>query len=151
MKYLYESHMGGLYTSDEYLDDDYLYCEECGDYDWLIGEFETLADFWNLVKDECDINGSGGYSLPYVYPIIVAEFELPYEVTYENDYMKDCGFCCNSSEEILRNIEDALKRGTETWDCETCMYYPPSSCDGKPCSVCDTSDPFLNCYSEREE
>lgn len=38
----------------------------------------------------------------------------------------------------------------EAWDCESCMYYPPSSCDGKPCSICDPSDPFLNCYCEKE-
>lgn len=30
-----------------------------------------------------------------------------------------------------------------------CKYWPPSSSDGKPCSVCDTSDPFLNCYSPK--
>lgn len=39
----------------------------------------------------------------------------------------------------------------KTWDCETCIYYPPSSCDGKPCSVCDASDPVLNCYSKKEK
>lgn len=34
--------------------------------------------------------------------------------------------------------------------CETCIYYPPSSFDGKPCCMCDTSDPCLNCYCEKE-
>ena len=33
--YIYECHMGGLYTSDEPLDYEDLYCEECGDSDWL--------------------------------------------------------------------------------------------------------------------
>ena len=27
--YLYESHMGGLYTSENELDYEYLYCEQC--------------------------------------------------------------------------------------------------------------------------
>ena len=36
------------------------------------------------------------------------------------------------------------------WICESCIYYPPSSCDGKPCTMCDTDDPLLNCYCENE-
>lgn len=36
------------------------------------------------------------------------------------------------------------------WICETCVYYPPSSGDGKPCSCCNPDDPLMNCYSERE-
>ncbi len=36
------------------------------------------------------------------------------------------------------------------WICESCVYYPPSSCDGKPCCMCDTDDPLLNCYCENE-
>lgn len=34
-------------------------------------------------------------------------------------------------------------------NCETCIYWPPSSCDGKPCSLCDTNDVYLNCYQPR--
>lgn len=37
------------------------------------------------------------------------------------------------------------------WICETCRNYPPSSCDGKPCCVCDPDDEFLNCYEQRIE
>lgn len=37
------------------------------------------------------------------------------------------------------------------WICESCIYYPPSSCDGKLCCICDTDDPMLNCYSKRED
>ena len=109
MKYLYDRHLGGLYTSDEELDYDYLYCEQCGDSDTLIGSFSTIQDFWNLIKEECDINGSGGYSLQYVYPILVSEFDLPDNVRYENDYERDCGFCCNSEREILTRIEELVK------------------------------------------
>ena len=32
------------------------------------------------------------------------------------------------------------------WICETCVYDPPSACDGKPCCMCDPNDPMLNCY-----
>ena len=109
MKYLYDSHMGGLYTSDEELDYDHLYCETCGDSDMLLGSFTTIQDFWNLIKDECNISGSGGYSLQYVYPILVSEFDLPDDVQYENDYERDCGFCCNDEREILARIEELVK------------------------------------------
>lgn len=36
--YAYENHMGGIYFSQFKYDIDDLYCEQCGDYDWLIGE-----------------------------------------------------------------------------------------------------------------
>lgn len=34
--------------------------------------------------------------------------------------------------------------------CQTCVYYPPSSCDGKPCMQCDVDNPLLNCYVKKE-
>lgn len=37
------------------------------------------------------------------------------------------------------------------WICESCIYYPPSSGDGKPCSMCDPDCTFLNCYSKKED
>jgi len=38
----------------------------------------------------------------------------------------------------------------EEESCDTCAYNPPSAGDGKPCSMCDTSDPMLNCYQKKE-
>lgn len=32
--YLYESHLGGLYTMEDIRSYDELYCETCGDSDW---------------------------------------------------------------------------------------------------------------------
>ena len=43
-----------------------------------------------------------------------------------------------------------MRKNDASWDCESCVYYPPSSCDGKPCAVCEPDDPFLNCYEEKE-
>jgi hypothetical protein len=40
--YLYESHMGGLYSTQEEQDYNDLYCEQCGDSDNFIGEYKTL-------------------------------------------------------------------------------------------------------------
>ena len=52
--YIYEHHMGHLYTSDYPLDYGDLYCEECGDSDWLIGEANTREEAWELLKDDVD-------------------------------------------------------------------------------------------------
>lgn len=30
--------------------------------------------------------------------------------------------------------------------CESCIYSPPSSLSGKPCSACDPDDPLTSCY-----
>ena len=36
------------------------------------------------------------------------------------------------------------------WLCEACIYYPPSSCDGKPCSQCDPESHFNNHFESKE-
>lgn len=43
-KYIYESHMGGFYTSAEPVPFDSLYCESCGDSDWELGYYENRAE-----------------------------------------------------------------------------------------------------------
>lgn len=73
--YIYESHLGGLYTSNEYLDYDDLYCEQCGDSDWLIGRATTRAEAWELLKDDTDINGSGGWDYNYVQEFIKVNWD----------------------------------------------------------------------------
>lgn len=64
--YIYQSHMGGLYTSDDELDYEQTYCETCGDSDWLIGYAETREEAWDLLKDDTNINGSGGWDYEYI-------------------------------------------------------------------------------------
>lgn len=68
--YIYEGHMGSLYTSDTYLDYKDLYCEQCGDSDWYIGYATTRAEAWELLKDKIDIDGSGGWDYEYVQEFI---------------------------------------------------------------------------------
>lgn len=48
--YIYESHMGGVYTTDEMLDYEDTYCESCGDSDWCLGYAETKEDAYNILK-----------------------------------------------------------------------------------------------------
>ena len=50
--YIYENHMGGLFTSDRELSYEECYCETCGDYDWLIGEADTGKEVMELLRDE---------------------------------------------------------------------------------------------------
>lgn len=64
--YIYQSHMGGLYTSDDELDYEQTYCETCGDSDWLIGYAETREEAWDLLKDDTNIDGSGGWGYEYI-------------------------------------------------------------------------------------
>ena len=64
--YIYESHMGGLFVSDEVLSYEQTYCETCGDSDYLIGYAETREEAWNLLKDDTDIDGSGGWDYDYI-------------------------------------------------------------------------------------
>lgn len=52
--YIYEHHMGGLYTSNSVLDYDERYCEQCGDSDWLVGYAATRAEAWELLKNDTD-------------------------------------------------------------------------------------------------
>lgn len=66
--------MGNLYTSDEPLDYDELYCEQCGDSDWLLGYAETKEEAWELLKDETNINGSGGWDYDCVLNFINENF-----------------------------------------------------------------------------
>lgn len=68
--YIYESHMGGLFVFDDVLDYEQTYCETCRDSDWLIGYAETREEAWNLLKDDTDINGSGGWNYDYVYEFL---------------------------------------------------------------------------------
>ena len=60
--YLYQSHMGGLYSEEESLPWEELYCETCGDSDIEIGNFESAIDVLKYMADEIDANdGHGGY------------------------------------------------------------------------------------------
>lgn len=68
MVYIYKGHLGSLYATDEYQED--TYCEACGDSDWLLGTAYNKEEAWNLIKDDTDINGSGGLNYDYVQEFI---------------------------------------------------------------------------------
>lgn len=74
--YVYESHLGGLYTSDDYIPFDELYCEQCGDSDYEIGEFDTFEDFLKSYADNIYVDdGDGGYYLDVVMSDVGCAFD----------------------------------------------------------------------------
>ena len=66
--YIYESHLGELYTSTSELNDDTLYCECCGDYDWYIGCASTRAEAMALLEDLC-------YTIEYITGFVEERWE----------------------------------------------------------------------------
>ncbi len=50
--YIYESHLGTLYWSDEFLSLEYLYCEKCGDYDNYIGFASNKEEVLDMIDLE---------------------------------------------------------------------------------------------------
>lgn len=68
--YIYEDHMGGLYTSDRELNYEEIHCEQCGDTDWLIGCATTKEDAWKLLKYNMNVGGCGGWDYDYIQAFI---------------------------------------------------------------------------------
>lgn len=65
--YVYESHLGGLYASDDYIPFDNLYCEQCGDSDYEIGSFDTFEGFLRYYADNIHVSPwDGGYDLDLI-------------------------------------------------------------------------------------
>ena len=50
-KYVYESHMGGLYAVEYPIPFEDLYCEQCGDSDWEFGYCENRAEAERRIRD----------------------------------------------------------------------------------------------------
>ena len=71
--YIYGSHLGGIYTSDEEIPFEDLYCEECGDSDTELGEADTIAEAWQVLKPQTAISEEcGGYEPAYILPILAS-------------------------------------------------------------------------------
>lgn len=71
--YVYESHLGGIYTSDTILNPEV--CETCGDCDWFLGEASSFEELKELVTDR-DYNEDGsiedewcGYSYQHLIEV----------------------------------------------------------------------------------
>ena len=51
---VYESHLGGIYFSENIYDIDFLYCDQCGDYDTHLGHADTWDEVLALITDVYD-------------------------------------------------------------------------------------------------
>ena len=63
--YLYESHLGGLYTTEDIQSYDELYCETCGDYDCLGCVAYSWIDVAEYLRSRLDVFGLGGLDMEY--------------------------------------------------------------------------------------
>ena len=110
MRYLYEGHLGRHFVTDAPLSFNDTYCDECGDYDSLVGNFSSVKEFWELIRCDCDTDGNGGYSLQYIYPFMLSTFEnMENKARYEGEDSWTNEICSNSDEEILNYIVEAIE------------------------------------------
>lgn len=99
--YLYESHLGGIYTTGCELSFDDLYCEECGDSDWPLGEAESAAEAWDILKPMTELNGEGGYLLSYIFPIVMSLDGIDIPTTSYGH----CRIRLDRMKKVLENLE----------------------------------------------
>ena len=151
--YIYEGHMGSLYTDDSILDDENLYCEQCGDSDWLIGYAATRAEAWDLLKDKTDTfdetlcegcphskdsdycydecenyQHSGGWAYEYVKEFIETNWD-------EDDYLED-GYPCDTCE-----AKDKCSDANSGWEPRFCCTLCHCHHENEPdCEKCNSLD-----------
>lgn len=73
--YIYDSHLGDLYVSTKLRSSKELFCEQCGDSDWYVGEATTKDEAWALLRPQTDIDGSGGWCYEYIQEFIDENFQ----------------------------------------------------------------------------
>lgn len=75
MKYIYRSHMGGIYVANEKLSGKQLYCEDCGDSDEYLGCATNDKEAWKILEPlTCYGDNNGGFLLLYIMNFIEEYF-----------------------------------------------------------------------------
>ena len=79
--YLYKGHMGTLYFSDRKLEFRELYCEQCGDSDFLLGEVNTWKEAVDAIGiDDIQVDSyDGGFARDYIYEVFSEFDDIPPE------------------------------------------------------------------------
>lgn len=72
---VYESHLGGIYFSEDVLDWDELYCDECGDSDTYLGYANTWKEVIPMLKWGWEEDDEFKYDDDYINDLKI-EFEI---------------------------------------------------------------------------
>ena len=113
--YWYESHMSGIYYTEEPQEWDDLYCEQCGDSDWELGNADTFEEAFELIRDKVSVCGSGGFSMQYIFPTLCEAYGETNNFPVCDDY--EC-FVEASDVEILKRIAEITGKDYGIWKCE---------------------------------
>lgn len=57
--YIYENHMGGLYSANKKLSTEELHCDGCGDFDWFVCEVDAdtpIEETVKMIEIRCGVN-----------------------------------------------------------------------------------------------
>lgn len=92
----YESHLGGLYFRDERLSARDLYCSQCDDFDWELGNFESAVKFLECLAPMISASdGFGIYPLKGVLSVLrlyfddVPDYDKAAEIVMANREVED--------------------------------------------------------------
>lgn len=114
MYYLYFSHTGSYYTDTHMLSEEDTYCEDCMDYDELIGEFKDKSGLTKLLK------------MDNAYPETISR--IVYE--WEQDFIMEDTIS-------FRDVLDILSRTVKDLDTSKSRKYDLHYTDGW-LDACDT-------------
>lgn len=114
MYYLYFSHTGSYYTDTRKLSEEDTYCEDCMDYDELIGEFKDKSGLTKLLK------------MDNAYPETI--IRIVYE--WEQDFIMEDTIS-------FRDVLDILSRTVKDLDTSKSRKYDLHYTDGW-LDACDT-------------
>ena len=70
MVYIYSNHLsGGLFISENNIDDECLYCDECGDSDRLEMSSDNIHEIGAYLRSQLNVFNCGGFSMEYLEEI----------------------------------------------------------------------------------
>lgn len=91
----YESHLGGLYFKDERMSTRDLYCNQCDDFDWELGEFDSAVKFLECFAPMVWTGDLGVYPLDDILRALmlyfddVPDYNKAVEIVMANREVKD--------------------------------------------------------------
>lgn len=83
MVYVYEDHLGGLFVSDEYIED--TYCNACGDSDQMVLVTEDMSDVRDFLRRQLSVFNMSGYTYEYLLGVYRKAATI-----LKDEYFDDC-------------------------------------------------------------